>query len=407
MTVTSVPLKFVAHVNRYELPASTDPDYLFRYVEISDVSEDGTLNIPTHEVRFADAPSRARRIAPQGSTVVSTVRTYLKAVAHVPVADLIFSTGFAVLEPREVIDERFLTFACQEDSFISEVVARSVGISYPAINAPDLAGIPIRLPTLMQQRRIADFLDDQVTLIDRAITLRELQLGLLHQRLRSSVEANLALMRAESNDMKLGRLLSERNTRAGRTCGMLPLLSVSIHHGVQVRSLLAAQPPSNGLDMYKVVKAGDFVLNRMRAFQGGLGVSRLTGLVSPDYAVLSISNVLCPDYMHFTARSPWFVGEMTARLRGIGGLDQGQVRTPRINVEDLLDISIPVPSLGTQQRFASQVGEIAERDACYRDSIVRHVGLLQERKRALITACASGEFDVASASTRAADAVIG
>jgi len=43
-------------------------------------------------------------------------------------------------------------------------------------------------------------------------------------------------------------------------------------------------------------------------------------------------------------RTPEFVSTMTQALRGIGGIggvDQGNVRTPRINVRDLLEFSKP------------------------------------------------------------------
>jgi len=54
-------------------------------------------------LNFKDAPSRARRILSKGDTIVSTVRTYLKAIAFIEnvQSNLICSTGFAVLTPYQ------------------------------------------------------------------------------------------------------------------------------------------------------------------------------------------------------------------------------------------------------------------------------------------------------------------
>jgi type I restriction enzyme S subunit len=132
-----------------------------------------------------------------------------------------------------------------------------------------------------------------------------------------------------------------------------PLLSVSIHRGVVPRTdLTDAQSRAEDLSNYKLCEAGDIVLNRMRAFQGAIGISRRRGLVSPDYLVLRPRLGVEARYLHYTFRSDWFVSMMISRLRGIGSTDQGNVRTPRINADDLLDIGIAIPDLEEQRRIA-------------------------------------------------------
>lgn len=90
---------------------------------------------------FAAAPSRARRIVRDGDVIISTVRTYLQAIAAIsdPPTNLIVSTGFAVIRPRPgVLDPNYCRYALRESRFLWEVQGRSVGVSYPAINSSDL-----------------------------------------------------------------------------------------------------------------------------------------------------------------------------------------------------------------------------------------------------------------------------
>src|SRR5271167_4959690 len=68
------------------------------------------------------------------------------------------------------------------------------------------------------------------------------------------------------------------------------MLSVTIGRGVvQQSSLLAESSKKDGSNQdrsYKLVRAGDLVYNKMRAWQGAVGVSAFRGIVSPAYVVM-------------------------------------------------------------------------------------------------------------------------
>lgn len=163
-----VPLQYHADLNTTSLGEDTAPDYEFDYVEIGSVTLEGGINDYEH-VRFADAPSRARRVVKEKDIIVSTVRTYLKAIAIVPAREnVIVSTGFAVLTPKD-IDVGFLGFFLKSEYFVNMVTANSVGISYPAINASDLVKFKILFPSVDEQQRIAAFLDRKCAEIDAVI----------------------------------------------------------------------------------------------------------------------------------------------------------------------------------------------------------------------------------------------
>ena len=76
------PVKHLGRLNADVLPEDTDPDYEFDYIDIGSV----TLEEGVHQkerMRFETAPSRARKPVRTGDVIVSTVRTYLKAVARI------------------------------------------------------------------------------------------------------------------------------------------------------------------------------------------------------------------------------------------------------------------------------------------------------------------------------------
>ena len=177
-----VRLNTTATCNDEVLLESTAEDYEIEYVEISGVQA-GQGITETATLPFGNAPSRARRVVRDGDVLISTVRTYLRAIAQVksPPENMIASTGFAVLRPRR-IDSRFLGYACHAEGFVSEVIARSVGVSYPAINASELARLPIPLPTAPEQTAIATFLDRETAKIDALVAEQERLIALLKEK---------------------------------------------------------------------------------------------------------------------------------------------------------------------------------------------------------------------------------
>ena len=182
-------LKFLASTNDEALTDKEDALRPVSYVDIGSVNANGQIT-QMEEVVFEDAPSRARRLIRDGDTILSTVRTYLRAIAPVcsPPADMVVSTGFAVIRPRNV-DSGFTSWALREHGFVEEIVACSTGVSYPAINASRIGELPIPVPPLPEQHAIAAFLDRETERTDALVAKQQL----LIERLR---EHRIALITA-------------------------------------------------------------------------------------------------------------------------------------------------------------------------------------------------------------------
>lgn len=125
------PLHAVASYNDDVLPEDTSTAEQILYVDISSVTPEEGI-VAKEELAFGAAPSRARRMVKHGDTIVSTVRTYLKAVARIrdPEPNLVVSTGFAVIRPRRDLNADYLSYLLSSDYFVEQVIARSVGVSY-------------------------------------------------------------------------------------------------------------------------------------------------------------------------------------------------------------------------------------------------------------------------------------
>jgi len=403
-------LKYLATINDEALGEETDADFEMLYVDIGNVDSSGAIgDLATY--RFEEAPSRARRRVRHGDVIISTVRTYLQAIAHVhdPPANLIASTGFAVVRPRsDVFDPGYCKYALREPEFLAEVERRSVGVSYPGINASDLAGIPIPIHSLSRQRAIADYLDRETARLDALVAAKERLLGLLAEKRRSFItravtrglDPNAPLrdsgipwlgeIPAHWEVRKIAWLFQERDERGEPE---LPLLEVSINQGVVLREFSDERIESTAADFntYKVARRGDVVFNKMRMWQGAVGVTPEDGLVSPDYVVAGPTGRISSTYAGLLFRTAAFSAECARHSHGIVW------DRLRLYWEGFRDIEVSLPSVDEQDNIAEHIAlETANIDDLY--SITeRSIVLLKERRAALIAAAVTGQIAVGAA----------
>ena len=143
-------------------PGRDYPDGEFIYVDLSAVDQDSKTVANPRRLACKDAPSRARQIIRTGDVLISTVRPNLNAVGLVPVEldGATASTGFCVLRPRSnVAVGAYLFHWVRSPRFVSEMVRRATGASYPAVSDRIIYESKIPLPSLPEQRRIAEILD--------------------------------------------------------------------------------------------------------------------------------------------------------------------------------------------------------------------------------------------------------
>ena len=164
-------LKYLSSINDEVLNEKTDPSFELFYVDIGGVDQNRGI-VASEELVFETAPSRARRIVREGDVIIFTVRTYLRAIAPIKLSEsnLIVSTGFAVIRPSLPLVSNFAPYALRASHFIESIVANSVGVSYPAIDASKLSCFSISTPPIEEQQEISSFLDRETAKIDTLIT---------------------------------------------------------------------------------------------------------------------------------------------------------------------------------------------------------------------------------------------
>ena len=408
-----VRLNTTATCNDEVLLESTAEDYEIEYVEISGVQA-GQGITETATLPFGNAPSRARRVVRDGDVLISTVRTYLRAIAQVksPPENMIASTGFAVLRPRR-IDSRFLGYACHAEGFVSEVIARSVGVSYPAINASELARLPIPLPTAPEQTAIATFLDRETAKIDALVAEQEKLIALLQEK-RQAVISHAVTKGLDPNvPMKdsgvewLGEVPGHWEVRqlkhlARLTTGMTP--PTDEHENYEENGFPWVRPEDID-ESGAITKASKFLSEKGKALArlipagaslicciGTIGkVGIVDENVSTNQQITAATFLGDHRYFYFTT--------CAARVELENSATGNVLKI--LNTERLGETKYPSPPLTEQTTIAIYLdSETAKLDTLMYEARTAII-LLQERRTALISAAVTGQIDVRGAPEQA------
>lgn len=133
-----------------------------------------------------------------------------------------------------------------------------------------------------------------------------------------------------------------------------PLLSVTRENGVIVRNVESAEENHNyipeDLSGYKLVKSGQFAINKMKAWQGSYGVSAYEGIVSPAYYVCDL-NFENKEFFSWAIRSKAYVPFFTQMSKGIR-VDQWD-----LSITALKSIPFFVPPVAEQEAISAYLDE--------------------------------------------------
>ena len=174
------------------------------------------------------------------------------------------------------------------------------------------------------------------------------------------------------------------------------LLSVTREQGVVVRDVESKEENHNfipdDLSNYKLVEVGDFVINKMKAWQGSYGVSASEGIVSPAYYTCKLSGV---DRRFFSVaiRSKAYVSFFAQLSKGI------RVGQWDLSPMALKEIPFLFPPLATQQSIVAFLDEKCGKIDRWVAAKEREVALLKELKQAMIAEAVTGATKVARTDT--------
>ena len=411
-------LKEVARHNIEKLAESTDPSTEFSYIEIGDVNYiNGVEQVTVYD--FEDAPSRARRVVSEGDVLISTVRTYLKAIAQIGETNglTVASTGFCALR-AETVDPRYLYYAVSSNEFVEDVISRSVGVSYPAINADELITLKIAVPSSAEQRAIAAFLNRETAKIDAAVAAQRRLIELLAEKRQATIShavtkgVNPDAPMKDSGIEWLGEIPAHWEVRQFRNVirsissgcsvnandvpageGELAVLKTScVYSGVfepQENKAVFAE------DTDRVschVEADRLIVSRMNTPElvgsAGATTESQANLFLPDRLWQIAFNNIETGFVHRFTQCPVYRIQVRMACDGTSSSMQN------LDQNSFKSFLLPIPPAREQLLIVQFLHQADAKTAVVVNAAQLAIALLKERRAALISAAVTGKIDV-------------
>jgi type I restriction enzyme S subunit len=338
---------------------------------------------------------------------LENLRTSRVGLVH---EDGIMSPAYVRLVPRHNGVQRF--FFRQYFDLYQRGIFNQLGAGVRATLGPkDLLELPVVVPNVSEQSAIVRFLDHVDRKIKKHIRAKQKLIKLLTEQKQAIIQRAVTrgldpTVRLKPSGVPwLGKVPAHWEVLPNRALfaevrdrdhADAEMLSVTITKGViRQKALLgdSSKKDSSNEDKssYKLVCPGDIAYNKMRAWQGAVGVSEFRGIISPAYVVQRPRRGAEPRYFHYLLRTPAFAKEAERWSYGITS-DMWSLRPEHFKM-----IYGCLPSIPEQSAIVRYLdGATANLDKAI-DAAHREIDLLREYRTRLIADVVTGKLDVREA----------
>ena len=327
--------------------------------------------------------------------------------------DVVLGYHLALLRPApSAIEPRFLYWCISSKLARGQLSAGATGITRFGLRRDVIASIWLPMPSLGEQRAIADYLDAETTRIDALIAKKRRMIQLLDARDVSlahyaisgrglpgdrvatglpwlgpaPVDWPIAPVYSQF-DVTLGRMLNADRLSGSHAAPYIRNINVRWDN-VDVSDIAAMDFPPSERAKYRL-RYGDLLIN-----EGGAGVGRAAiwrNEVAECYFQKSVLRLRPISY----SLPEWMLECMRVVVDRAVPMVEGNLATiPHLPAETLRAYRLPFPSADVQRKLLAWLRDQRSRTRPMRARIDRQIALLQEHRQALITAAVTGEIDV-------------
>lgn len=317
----------------------------------------------------------------------------------------IMSSAYIRLTARSPLNIRY--FYMQYYSLWLRNIYNGLGAGVrQTLSADELLNLGIVVPSAAEQDQIVRFLDWKVSKVNQLINIKRKEIKATDAMKRSVVSSAVTRGLDSSTPIKfsgvkwLGDIPAHWQTIKLRQIlhpvsvknhPELPLLSIAREQGVIVRDVTDKEANHNfipdDLSGYKVVKKGQFAMNKMKAWQGSYGISEYTGIVSPAYFIFDVSfeNL---EYFHYALRSKVYVNFFAQASDGI------RVGQWDLQMDKMKEIPFIVPPAEEQVAIVDYIKRTLPKYDVAIEKLLAEVETLEEYKTRLVADAVTGKIDV-------------
>lgn len=318
-----------------------------------------------------------------GDVLFGRLRPYLRKVA---LADFpgCASTEILILRAKkEMCLPAYLQLLASSDGCIDHAVAASAGSRMPRTKVADLGSFEVSLPSLAEQRRIVDVMaavDGQI----KGLKAEE-------ERLRQVYSNASMLLWSEDGSEAPSRPLAEVMTLDVHRIALDDSTEYRLAGVLNAGQGLLDKGPISGSELaygsMNALRSGQVVMRKLTAWEGPITVvpTQFDGFVaSSEFPTFTLRPDVTSEWMKHVCRTPRLWNEMKNRVTG------SVQRRKRLNPQQLLSVSLPVPSLTRQRLVAEALDPLSD----HADHLAFEAEALRICRATLLSALLSQQVEI-------------
>ncbi|MEU1880959.1 restriction endonuclease subunit S [Streptosporangium sp. NPDC020072] len=416
----TVPIRYVAKLGTGHTPSRQHPEYwencTLPWMTLADVWQlrDGTRDtvLETKEkISNLGLANSAAVLHPAGTVILS--RTASVGFSAIMGCDMATSQDFAAWTCGPKLEPRYLLYALR--AMAPDLRRVAAGSTHKTIYMPDIEQLRVPLPSAEEQRRISDFLDVEVSRIDRLVGSRERQISLIKER--SFVKSFNAIRGTEwSNDrqysglawlgdipvswpvmtvssqfeVRLGKMLNQDRSKGDHLKPYLRVANVQWDE-IDVAELAFMDFPPSERQRYELLP-GDLLICEGGSYPGRAAI--WDGRISEIYYQKALHRARSRGrssvrWLYYCLR--------VARAMSVFEAEGNATTMTHLTGDQLATHRFPFPSRRVQESIVGSLDQSIVQDQSLIDALERQLSVIAERRQALIVEAVTGQIDVTTA----------
>ena len=326
------------------------------------------------------------------------------------------SSEINVLRPFGGVDPTYLYYRVQEESYMSFCTSNMTGAGgLKRVPTEVINNFKVAVPELFEQTKIARFLDHETARIDALIGEQQRLIELLKEK-RQAVISHAVTKGLDPTvpmkdsgvewlgevpmhwdvvptnyryEIQLGRMLNEQRAQGDYLKPYLRVFDVQ-WNSINTYELPEMDFPPDVQSMYRL-KYGDLLVNEGGSYVGRSAIWR--GELEECYYQKALHRLRPHNPKKDTSEFFLYVMEM-ATQQGVFVAGGNQTTIDHLTAEQLRKYRFAFPPLEEQQQIAEFLSAESSKNLSTTIEAQKLIGLLQERRSALISAAVTGKIDV-------------
>ena len=298
-------------------------------------------------------------------------------------------------------NQRYLYHLLNSDCFKGFIPTRQTGTTFMGITQESVEEFPLIICPLNEQQKIVNFLDHETAKIDTLIAKQEKLIELLKEKRQAVISHAVTRGLNPDDQMKdsgvewLGEVPEHWIVKKLKFCANL----LSQKEKITTQKVIALENIEGSTGKYITTNSkysgddvsfneGDILFGKLRPYLSKVFLCDTSGISFGDILAFRPNNETSSSFLFYTMISEWFIEIVNSSTYGS--------KMPRASSDFINEMEIVIPPINEQIKIAEELDTILGKFEILTEKSTAAIGLMKERKTALISAAVTGKIDVRS-----------